>query len=357
MPSTRPSLEPSATPSSPPSITMQPSKTPTVPILTTGNVVLNEVMMDPGSTVGGVWIELLNREVSHAVNLQGWQLRVRNVDTDGQLQVQEYVITKRLILPANGWVVLGARAGTDINGGYTPDYVLKGLALTPTGDDMVLLDATVQRVDRVDFRRPEFDSLRQPGASMFLYNAVFDNTYGYNWRTSSARTFGTTTAGQLLLLGTPGAPNEVFVPLDAVLHDRTSWTLRLGVQGIRVVVANPAGRFQATDENGLVLNANNDDNGTQSFTVQFNQDVWILAYQVTDLGGNNGDVTLTIGLASDLPVPIPSGQVNLPNPLLVVAETEVAISVSGKPSDVFAGGIIGLQRLIVQRRITREQHN
>ncbi len=158
-------------------------------------LVINEIMQNP-SAVGdsaGEWFEVYNPSGA-AVDVNGWTIR-----DDGS---NSHVIANggALLVPPGGYLVLGNNNNSGTNGGVTVDYEYSSFFLGNSDDEVVLIDALGNEIDRVNYDGgPSFPD--PTGASMALLIPGFDNNDGANWCTSSTP-FGAGDAG------TPGAVND-----------------------------------------------------------------------------------------------------------------------------------------------------
>jgi hypothetical protein len=163
-----------------------------------GDVIINEIMKNPAAVTDalGEWLELFNT-TSHPIDIDGWTIR----DNESDFHVIDN--GGPLVLPANGYLVLGANGDSSINGGVHVDYDYLGFFLGNAGDEVILIDNGVPNgleIDRVVYD----DGITFPdpvGASMALSAPDLDNDLGGNWCVSSVP-YGD---GDL---GTPGAPND-----------------------------------------------------------------------------------------------------------------------------------------------------
>ncbi len=157
-------------------------------------VVINEIMADP-HRVGdssGEWFELYNRS-SAPIDINGWT--IKDNDTDS------HVINNggSLTIPAFGYLVLGRNGNTSVNGGVTVDYAYgSDIALTNSGDEIVLLNGLLTEIDRVEYAS-SWDIKK--GKSIILKDDLLDNNDKENWCISSS-SYG------LGDLGTPGSEND-----------------------------------------------------------------------------------------------------------------------------------------------------
>jgi len=159
-------------------------------------LVINEIMQNPSAVAdsAGEWFELYN-PTSTPVDIDGWTIADNGIDV--------HVIANGgpLVVPANGFLVLGNNADPSTNGGVTIDYTYGSSFFLANGDDeLVLIDASGAEIDRVGWDGgPSFPD--PTGASMALSDPALPNDVGANWCTSTTA-FG---AGDF---GTPGAVND-----------------------------------------------------------------------------------------------------------------------------------------------------
>ncbi len=164
-----------------------------------GDVVINEIIQNPAAVADadGEWFEVFN-PTDVGVDMHGWT--IQDNDSDSHLIDNG----GPLVVPAGGYLVLGINADGPTNGGVTVGYEYTGITLANGGDEVVLLDAVLTEIDRVEYDGgPSFPD--PTGASMALDDPANDNNVGANWCTSSTP-FGD---GDL---GTPGSENDCAAP-------------------------------------------------------------------------------------------------------------------------------------------------
>lgn len=158
-------------------------------------VEITEIMTNPLAVDDndGEWFEIYNHE-STAVDIDGWTIRdfdtnLHTIDNGGPL-----------LVPANGYVVLGRNTDQATNGGVTVDYAYgRGMVLYNETDEVVLVDPNGTIVDQVVYD----DGLTYPdpeGAALALSSLALRNDVGAHWCVAST-IFGDGDAGS------PGAPN------------------------------------------------------------------------------------------------------------------------------------------------------
>ncbi|CAN5149845.1 hypothetical protein BH09GEM1_BH09GEM1_22470 [soil metagenome] len=155
-------------------------------------LVINEVMADPSavSDANGEWFEVYNTTAA-AINIQGY--KVASKSDAG------FTIGSSVVVPAGGYVVLGAVASSTSNGGVTVAYAY-GTAITiaNTSDWISLRDAANSTIDSVSW------TSTTAGKSWSLKNwAVAHQTItaGSVWQLATS-TYG------LGDFGTPGKVND-----------------------------------------------------------------------------------------------------------------------------------------------------
>lgn len=178
----------------------------------TSDIVINEIMADPVSPItdaDGEWFEVFNPH-GHDIDMFNWTIK-----DDGS---DHHQITAHVTVPAGGYAVFCRNGDSNTNGGVHCDYTYTGVTLTNTGDEIVLLDAQGNEVDRV-----QWTNAVPAGASMELKNPYEDNKTinipsdpndSSAWGNSN---FGlaTKTYGDGTQKGTPGAKNaDVYVEQD-----------------------------------------------------------------------------------------------------------------------------------------------
>ncbi|MEO7083152.1 MAG: lamin tail domain-containing protein [Gemmatimonadaceae bacterium] len=162
--------------------------------LATSPLVINEIMANPAavSDAKGEWFELYNPGAS-AVDIQHYHI-ASQYDAG-------FTITKSLIVPAGGYVVLAKVASPTANGGATVDYAYGSAINLLNGSDwLAIRDAKNATVDSVAWRSTTSGkswSLKNPSVA----HAAVGNPV---WQLATSK-FG---AGDF---GTPRARNDGFV--------------------------------------------------------------------------------------------------------------------------------------------------
>ena len=162
-------------------------------VVASGALVINEVMANPDASSDelGEWVELYNPG-SEAVDLEGWKLR------DGG--AVGHTITN-LVVPPDGYVVLGRSADQNVNGGAPVDQAFgDALTLANGGDTVVLENDAGEVIDQIAYLPSAPWPLDTAGISLELSAPSLDNALGQSWQ-HAVLTYGD---GDL---GTPGGPN------------------------------------------------------------------------------------------------------------------------------------------------------
>lgn len=160
-----------------------------------GDIIITEIMQNPSAVYDsdGEWFEIYNT-TSQDIDINGWYLR--DADTD----VHQINNGGPLLVPANGYIVLGRNANFATNGGVAIAYQYSGMDLANSADELVLLAAdNTTEIDRVEYDGgPNWPD--PTGASMYFGGpAELDNNLFGNWQVSTLPWSGG--AGDL---GTPG---------------------------------------------------------------------------------------------------------------------------------------------------------
>jgi len=194
-----------------------------------GDIIITEIMQNPSvvSDANGEYFEVYNTTVS-SIDMNGWIIK--------DLGANSHTISSSLIVPANGYAVLGRNGDSGTNGGVTVNYVYSSITLGNSADELLLVDTNGTTIDEVDWD----GGLNFPnptGASMELaadkYNTT-DNDTGSNWRVAVA-IFGSGDKG------TPGTVNNF--TLGIVKNQIVDFTM----------YPNPVnhGKFVITSKNGV----------------------------------------------------------------------------------------------------------
>lgn len=139
----------------------------------TGAVVITEFMADVGkvSDNDGEWIEIYNPGDSD-LDLSGWTLK----DADGD----SHLISTGapLVIAAKGYLVLSRNQNSSTNGGLPVDYQYADFNLANASDEIILVDATGQEVDRVAYTS---DWNVSAGVSLGVKDPANENSSFDNW--------------------------------------------------------------------------------------------------------------------------------------------------------------------------------
>ncbi|WOC39252.1 lamin tail domain-containing protein [Polaribacter sp. HL-MS24] len=180
--------------------------TPTCPEV--GALIITEIMQNPTTPNDvGEYFEIYNT-TSSSIDLLGWTLK------DSSNSGEDHIIASSVVVPANGYAVLGKDSNTANNGGVSLDYAYgNGYILGNTSDDIVL-DCNGSTIDAVawdsgvTFPNPS-------GKSMELatnkYTASANDT-GTNW---AEATVEISSGGDL---GTPGSTNSFVLALREAVN-------------------------------------------------------------------------------------------------------------------------------------------
>ncbi len=167
-----------------------------------GDIIITEIMKNPNavSDAYGEYFEVYNT-TNADINLQGWII--------SDMGTSAHTIATAVIVPSNGYAVLGRNADTAINGGVTVNYQYSSFILSNTSDSVILTFSGIE-IDRVDYDSgATFPN--STGASMELSTNKYDsvsNDSGANWAVA-------TTAYGAGDLGTPGSVNSVTLSVES----------------------------------------------------------------------------------------------------------------------------------------------
>ncbi|MBC8070243.1 MAG: lamin tail domain-containing protein [Deltaproteobacteria bacterium] len=167
----------------------------TVDAATCLQVVISEILYAPladPDAKPGQWIELFNPTD------YDWDLQ--NCEVTGDLAIDQFDIDVPLVVPAGGYVTLGA--GTVEELGFEPDFAMPGAVTLWNDGDTITLTCGTTEIDTVTYGI--VDGWPAPPAGTSIALATLDalaNDLGSSWCAAS-NLYG---IGQL---GTPGAPND-----------------------------------------------------------------------------------------------------------------------------------------------------
>jgi hypothetical protein len=170
---------------------------PTCPAV--GSIIVTEIMQNPNA-VGdgdGEYFEVYNT-TGTSIDMQGWM--IKSVTTSSK----DHVIASSLVVPANGYAVLGINSDIATNGGVTVDYQYGSNFFLGNSSDSIGLDCGSVIIDAVSW--DDGATFPDPtGKSMELstnkYNATANDS-GANWAEAVVEI---STGADL---GTPGAVNS-----------------------------------------------------------------------------------------------------------------------------------------------------
>ena len=157
-----------------------------------GAVLINEIMFNPSAAndTDGEWFELANT-TGGDIDLQGCTLS-DSVD-------DSHTIGGPLVVPANGFAVLGISSNDAVNGGVAVDYEYSNITLKNSDTDQLIL-VCVGEVDRVEWAFPGWPG--DAGVSMnFDGTHAPDNDDPAHWCDASTQMPNDD-------WGTPGADND-----------------------------------------------------------------------------------------------------------------------------------------------------
>jgi hypothetical protein len=158
------------------------------------DIVITEIMQNPSvlSDTVGEWFEIHNTGVD-PVDIEGWTIQDNGADS--------HVIANGgpLVIPADGYAVLARDVATMALEGVAAVYQYSSLFLANGDDELILLNASLAEIDRVEYDGGA--TWPDPtGASMMWLETSGDNNVGANWA-EAVTVFGSGDKG------TPGAPN------------------------------------------------------------------------------------------------------------------------------------------------------
>jgi len=161
-----------------------------------GDIIITEIMQNPSAVAdsAGEYFEIYNT-TGAPIDMQGWIIK-------DETSASEMHTISSLVVPANGYVVLGLNSDSGTNGGVPVDYQYDTVSLG-NGTDGIIIECSGTTIDEVIWDNGA--TFPDPaGASMELSTTAMnatDNNDGANWGTATSA-FGD---GDL---GTPGAAND-----------------------------------------------------------------------------------------------------------------------------------------------------
>jgi hypothetical protein len=163
-------------------------------------ITVSEIMNNPSavSDANGEWFEIYNPLLAD-IDIEGWNF----YDGGGD----GFDIVGSLIIPAQGYLVLGRNGDMGTNGGVALDYVYSGFDLDNVDDEIYIDDPTATEVFLLEYWElnnwPDSDG-QSIGLTGTLEPSQASSWSGSNWCASS-----TVWSGSDGDTGTPGLPNEV----------------------------------------------------------------------------------------------------------------------------------------------------
>lgn len=172
-----------------------------------GSLIITEIMQNPNA-VGdnsGEYFEIYNTTGSE-IEMQGWTIKSLTTDS------KDHVIASSLIVPANGYVVLGINSEIATNGGVTVNYQYGSNFYLGNSSDSIALDCSTSIIDSVSWDNGA--TFPDPtGKSMELASDKFtatDNDSGVNWAEATSLIVAD---GDF---GTPGSVNDFVLSVSRI---------------------------------------------------------------------------------------------------------------------------------------------
>ncbi len=251
------------------------------------NVIITEVLYDaPTSDATQEWVELFN-PTPNAISLAGWTIK----DNVGSSALSGSI-------PANGYIVI-ARDSTGFTALYNfaPDLVWSGLALSNSGDQVRLVDASNAEIDFVAWEN-YVTGWPVSAVDMTIRRiTATDTDSGSDWENSG--TLGDPKAGSYTT-GPP--PPDTTAPIVSFTNPVAAAT----VSGTVPVT------FTATDANGIVSYELSIDGVVVSSTNSYSWDTTTttdgshnLLAKATDPAGNIGQSSISVTVNNAAPPPPP----------------------------------------------------
>ena len=173
------------------------------------NIIITEIMQNPDSTSdsNGEWLELYNA-TNNSVDINGWTIKdngsnSHTITNGGPLTIAPY-----------GYMILGIKKDTSINGNVAVDYQYNSFSLGNSDDEVILTLNNGTTVDSVAYDGgPNWPD--PTGASMVFTGNASDDNSDYNfWSTSLLAWPGS--AGDF------GSPGSQYVKFSVVTPDSTA---------------------------------------------------------------------------------------------------------------------------------------
>ena len=165
------------------------------PVIPTGNIVINEIMINPDQ-VGdsdGEWFEVVNTSGT-IVNLHRWQILSNT---------ENHLIGNEIFLYPDEYTILSTNSDFANNGGVNVLYEYSGISFNNYEDEISLIDSSSLLIDSVSWNGSNGFPL-EIGITSALLDLQVDNVEGANWFLSNLP-FGD---GDL---GTPNHPNHISI--------------------------------------------------------------------------------------------------------------------------------------------------
>ncbi len=162
-------------------------------------ITVTEIMNDPLAVddAQGEWFEIYN-PLAVDVDLVGWTF----YDGGGD----NFDIVGSLIVPAEGYLVLGANGDAGTNGGVDVDYVYSDFTLDDVDDEIYIDDPTATEVFFLEYYI--LDGWPDPEGASFSFDGAMTPAAGPAWSASNWCTSTAVWAGSDGDAGSPGEPNE-----------------------------------------------------------------------------------------------------------------------------------------------------
>ena len=153
---------------------------PPPPPSETEAIYITEIMSDPNVVTDsrGEWFEIHNPSLTSTIDINGWTIKDRGSNS--------HVIShgSPLLIPSEGYLVLGINNDLLTNGGVVVAYQYANFTLTNTEDEIVLVDTLGKEIDSV-----EYTALfpRKSGAALSLVPLAGNeetNDLSTNWCTA-----------------------------------------------------------------------------------------------------------------------------------------------------------------------------
>ncbi|MCF8369967.1 MAG: lamin tail domain-containing protein [Bacteroidales bacterium] len=143
-------------------------------------LIITEIMQNPAevSDTYGEWFEVFN-PTANDIDLLNWTISDNGLDL--------HTISNSVIVPANGFVVLGRNNDLVLNGSYLCNYQYANFFLSNTDDEIILKNPTGTEIDRVEYDGGPVWPDPVGKSMVFTGIASNDNNNGALWVESSLR--------------------------------------------------------------------------------------------------------------------------------------------------------------------------